>query len=235
MKLLVYHRDTEGRLWGPFTPGQTTDLLNRGVLTNDCEMRPLHKEDAWGPLAYVWGKKNFPKGLMPDWNDPESDQSTDEELEHGERQCEELALHVARKSSATNQVLAADPPPLPFDFDLRQLEPLGLAFQGWSCLDDPQPGIELRFEALDKSQVFLRCMPSPQDGEAQGDAACRELSTLRVNHATARREDCTLTDDSPVEGPGKLELPPGEEIPHDVFILKDQRPVYGKVHSSIEE
>ncbi|MCX6855624.1 MAG: hypothetical protein NTV80_12055 [Verrucomicrobia bacterium] len=234
MKLLVYHRDTEGRIWGPFTPGQTTELLNRGVLINDSEARPLHKE-AWCPVAYVWGKKNFPKGLMAGWDDPDADQSTNEDLEHGDRQCEELALHMTQKKSVADQVLTVDPPPLPFDFDLHQLDVRGLAFHSWSCFDDPQPGIELRFEALDKSQVFLRCMPSPQSGQAQGEEASRELSMLRVNHATARRQDCALTADSPVEGPGKIEIPSGVELLHDVFTLKDQRPVFCAVHSSIEE
>ena len=230
MKLLAYHRDAEGRLWGPFTPGQTTDLLNRGVLTNDSEMRPLHKEDAWGPLAYVWGKKNFPKGLMPDWNDPNAEQSTDEDLEHGDRQCEELARHVARKKSAAERVLAVDPPPLPFEFDLHQMEKHGLAFQAWSRFDEPLPGIELRFDALDKSRVFLRYMPS-QKGEE--DAA--GVSSLRVQQAAARRKDRTLTDESPVQGPGVLDVPEGEAPPHLVFILKDQWPVYCDVHTSIEE
>lgn len=231
MKLLAYHRDAEGRLWGPFTPGQTTDLLNRGVLTNQSEMRPLHKEDAWGPLAYVWGKKNFPKGLIPDWNDPNADQSTDEDLERGERQGEELALHVARKKSAAERVVAVDPPPLPFAFDLHQLEKHGLAFQAWSRFDEPLPGIELRFDALDKSRVFLRCMPSPP-----GEEVAERVSSLRVQQATARRKDRTLTDESPVQGPGMLEMPEGEPpLPHRVFILKDRRPVYGGVHTSIEE
>lgn len=236
MKLLAYHRDTEGRLWGPFTPGQTTGLLNQGVLTNDSEMCPLHKE-AWCPLAYVWGRKNFPKGLMPDWNNPDAEQSTDEDMEHGERQCEELALHVARKRSAADRVLTVDPPPLPFEFDLHQLEKLGLTFQRWSRFDEPLPGIELRFEALDKSRVFLRCMPSEENTETEqlGWELCEKLSEERVRQAILRRQSRTLTDESPVQGPGVLDWPQGEELPHQVFILHDERPLNGTAHFRIEE
>lgn len=80
-----YHRDADGREWGPFTPGQLTHLFNLGVLEPRSLIR-ADSEDTW----HTFYRKPQPKN----WFDVPIEEDFEEKMARGDRLCEELQRHV---------------------------------------------------------------------------------------------------------------------------------------------
>ncbi|HMJ90555.1 MAG TPA: hypothetical protein VK530_12120 [Candidatus Acidoferrum sp.] len=85
-----YHRDSGGREWGPFTPGQLTKLLNLDVLNANSLIR-ADSDETW----HSYYAKPQPK----DWFALEVEEDFEAKLAEGDQTVEDLQRYTARRRS----------------------------------------------------------------------------------------------------------------------------------------
>lgn len=150
-----YHRDPDGREWGPFTPGQLTRLLNLEVLTSQSLIR-AENSDVWDTYYAAPQPK--------DWFDEPVDENSEQKRLDGDRIAAQLELHTARQ-----RVLATDlAPPAAWPRTDFAEDELSLVYAG-PCEPVFHGGLGLKFG--DGKNIAIQLHLSAVDRQASESTA----------------------------------------------------------------
>jgi hypothetical protein len=152
--MFYYHRDPEGREWGPFTPGQLMTLLNLDVLNSQSLIRADE-----GTTWHVYYAKPRPKNF---WTEP-ADPDAESKRAAGDRASRELQLATVRRRLAAARGLLTIPSTwFPVDF----AEEIGMLCGGpvTPCVFDG--GLALSYG--DGKEVAVELHLSPKDSTLLG-------------------------------------------------------------------
>lgn len=116
-----YYRDRDGKEWGPFSNGQLTGLLNRGVLSNRSQLRPEAEQE-----LYLYYYRPIDRSLLFETPTEEDERK----MRRGGRVSHALELHVAWREIEKEEGATPQSPPLDFDRDFAANE-LALVYAGF--------------------------------------------------------------------------------------------------------